>query len=312
MIATMLVVLLAMFVASNAMSALMAPAFSAIIAESSSADRVARSFSLSEFSVLAGLVAGPIAGAALLGVFSIPMLILLTSAVLLLTTSARGWGLQETRRRVMRAARPRLVTAIDSNVRWYMVAGTLLTVAFSLTFGPYFAILSRDVWHNSEAEINLLFAVGNLAAMLGIILGRLSDRWGGGRVFQLGMFGFGISAIAWGIAPAWQWGLVPLLIAFGFSEAAFIGQQTLQAAITEPETRTSVFGITTTVTGVIGGLGPALGAWLIGVGGNAMPFVAAGIFGVLAVVSAWPIQVRRQTPSVETDQQRPGAPVQAE
>lgn len=300
------VVLLAMFIGSNALSALTGPAFSAIIAESSDPKHVARSYSLSEFSVLVGLIAGPITGAALLGVLNIPALIAINAGVLIVTTSLRCWGLRETQHRVVERTLPKLRTALDSNVRWYIIAGALLTISFAITFGPYFSILARDAWHNSEQEINLLFAAGNAASLIGIVLGRLSDRWGARRVFALGMLGYGVSAMAWGLAPMWEWGLVPLLIAFAFSEGAFIAQQTLQAEITTRETRTSVFGIITATTGVIGGMGPAFGAWMIALGGNPMPFVAAGAIGLLAMAAIAPVRARRAANLPQ------GAPVQAE
>jgi MFS family permease len=113
------------------------------------------------------------------------------------------------------------------------------------------------------------------------------------------MFGYGISTLAWGIAPVWEWGLLPLLFAFGFSEAAWIATETLQTEITTRDTRTSVFGVITTVTGVVGGMGPTLGAWLIVLGGNPMPFLAAGVSGLLAMAAILPLRggkVRVQLP----------------
>lgn len=281
-------ILLIMLIGTNVLSALTGPAFSAVIAESSSEGHVAHSFSLSEFSVIAALVAGPIAGAVLVGIVSIPVLIGI-NAVILIVTSALRWGIRETPHRVTGPA-PKLRAALDANVRWFILLGTLVTLAFSLTFGPYFAILARDSWHNSESAINLLYAAGNAASMVGILLGRLADRWGARRVFVLGSLGYGISAIAWGLAPGWQWGLIPILIAFGFSEAEFIAYQTLQTGITTRETRTSVFGVITATTGVIGGLGPAIGAWLIASGGNPMPFVAAGALALVTIALVFPIQ----------------------
>lgn len=302
------IVLVALLVGANALAALQWPAFAALVAESAGDDRVARSYSLTEFSVLAGLIGGPIAGAALLGTFDIPALILLNVPALIGTAILRAWGLQEKTHRATSSTLPKLRAAIDSNVRWFILMGALIASAFSISFGPYFAILARDAWHNSEAEINLLFAAGNCASMLGIGLGRLSDRWGARRVLVLGALGYGVSAMAWGIAPTWHWGLLPLLIAFGFSEAAFIALQTLQAEITTRETRTSVFGIIATTTGVIGGLGPTLGAWLITLGGNPMPFIAAGAMGLLAILAAWPIR-KQQTASTRSE---PRAAAQAE
>jgi MFS family permease len=302
------IVLVALLISANALAALQWPAFAALVAESAGDGRVARSYSLTEFSVLAGLIGGPMAGAALLGMLNIPALILLNAIALIGTAILRAWGLQEKTHRATSSTLPKLRTAIDSNVRWFILMGALIASAFSISFGPYFAILARDAWHNSEAEINLLFAAGNSASMLGIVLGRLSDRWGARRVLILGALGYGVSAIAWGVAPTWQWGLLPLFIAFGFSEAAFIAQQTLQAEITTRETRTSVFGIIATTTGVIGGLGPTLGAWLITLGGNPMPFIAAGVMGLLAILAVSPIR-KQQTASTRSE---PQAAAQAE
>ncbi|MCL4488456.1 MAG: MFS transporter [Chloroflexi bacterium] len=287
-------VIVTMFVVANALGALTSPAYSALIAESSDSTRVARSYSFTEFSALVGVIAGPLVGAALLGVLDIPKMMLLYTLTLVFTTAVRAWGLSETHHRspVERSRAP-VLAAIDSRVRWYMVLGTCMVVAFAIAFGPYFTILARDGWHNTDAEINILFAAGNAAALLGLGLGRMSDHWGGRRVLVVGLLGFGLATIAWGLAPSWEWGLVPLLIAFGFSEAAYVAQQTVQAEITSPETRTSVFGIIGTTTGVIGGMGPALGAWLIALGGIPLPFVAAGVISLAAIVAVPPLQKKR-------------------
>lgn len=296
-----------MLVGANALAALTGPAFTALIAESSSEDRVARSFSFSEFSVLTGTIVGPVAGAALLNVTNVPGLVILTAFGLAATTALRGWGLTETQHRVTGTIKPTLRASLDGNVRWYIVVGTLLMTAFALSFGPYFSILARDAWHNSEAEINLLFAAGSCASVVGILLGRLTDRWGARRVLVLGALGYGFGAIAWGYAPGWEWGIVPLLIAFGFSEGGFIAMQTMQTELTSPARRTSVFGIITTITGVISGLGPSFGAWLIALGGNPMPFVAAGVLGLFAIAAAFPIKGKPATVN-----RSPALPVQAE
>jgi len=285
-------VVVAMLVGAFAIGALQWPAFSALIAESSEEERVARAYSFTESAVLIGAIAGPLTGAALLATFDIPAMILLNGGMLMVTAALRLWGLRESTHRAVGSALPKLRVAIDANVRWFIAAGACITVAFTISFGPYFAILARDAWRNTEAEINLLYAAGNVAALLGIVLGRSSDRWGARRVLMLGALGYGIGAIAWGIAPTWQWGLVPLLIAFCFSEAMYIAEQTLQADITTRETRSSVIGVITTTTGFIGGLGPTLGAWLITLGGNPLPFVAAGALGLLAIAAVLPIRRR--------------------
>lgn len=268
------------------------PSLNAFIIESSDANRVARSFSFTESAVLLGLIIGPLAGAALIGVFNIPLLMIFNGIVLMLNGITRAVGLRESTVRRTRSTMPKLRAAIDVNVTWYIVAGILVVAAFGMVYGPFFAILARDAWQNHDAEINLLWSIGSFASLGGILLGRLSDHWGGRRVFIISAIGFGLSTVLWGLAPTWEWGLVPLMLSFMFSEAMFMAQQTIQAAITSPETRASVIGVIITTTGLVGGLGPAFGAWLVTLGGNPLPFIAAGVMGLLTVLAVLPIRLR--------------------
>jgi len=290
------IVVVTMIVGNNILSALQSPGMNALIMESSDTNQVARAFSFTETAVLLGLILGPLAGAALLGRFNIPAMMFANAIVLIAMGIARWVGLVDSAQHTVGAGLPKLRAAIDVNVRWYIIIGACVSASFAIVFGPYFAILARDAWHNSEAEINLLWSAGSFASLVGILLGRLSDRWGGRRVFIMGAFGFGVSTIAWGIAPTWETGLIPLLIAFAFSEGLFIALMALQAKITTPETRSSVIGIITTMTGLIGGLGPTFGAWLITLGGNPLPFIAAGAMGLLAIAAVMPIRTRNQMP----------------
>lgn len=283
-------VVVALIVVNNMLSALQSPGMNALIMESSASNQVARAFSFTETAVLLGLILGPLAGAALLGSFDIPAMMFANALVLIVTGLVRWFGLVESAQHTVGATSPRLRSALDANVRWYIIIGACVSASFAIVFGPYFAILARDAWHTSEAEINLLWSAGSFASLIGIFLGRLSDRWGGRRVFILGALGFGVGTLAWGMAPTWETGLLPLLIAFAFSEGMFIALMALQANITTPATRSSVIGIITTMTGLIGGLGPTFGAGLIMLGGNPLPFIAAGALGLLAIAAVIPIR----------------------
>lgn len=266
------------------------PPLNALITESAIDNRVARAFTFSESAVLLGLIVGPLAGAVLIEYFDIPRLMMFNGMVLMLNGIARWLGLRESKRPRTTASAPKLRAAIDANVRWYMLSNVLIVASFAIVFGPFFAILSRDVWQNSEAEINLIWSVGSFASLIGILFGRLSDHWGGKRIFAISAISYGIATILWGIAPTWQWGMVPLLLSFLFSEAMYLAQQTIQASITSPETRASVVGVIFTATGLTGGLGPTFGAWLITLGGNSMPFIAAGVMGLLTMLMILPIR----------------------
>jgi len=283
------VALVVVLVLLNALNALNGPAFSAIIAESVSEDRVAHAFSATETALLFGLIAGPLAGAALVSQFSISMLMGLYGFVLLAVVSVRFFGIQESER-PPRVTAPKLRAAIDARVMWYIAANSLIIMAFGICFGPYFTILARDAWQRNESEINLLFAVGNIASLGGIWLGRRADRWGNLRVMMLGLLVSAFGMAGWGIATSWEWGLAPMALTFLFSEGAFIALQAISAQITTRETRASVLGFVGTVSGVIGGLGPTLAAGLIVWGGNAVPFIASGVMCLGAVAASRQIE----------------------
>ncbi len=83
-------VLVAILVSTNALNAVLNPAFNAIIAESVTEDRVARAYSATEVAVLGGLVLGPLVGAGLVTVISIPTLMVLYGVTLFFTTTVRS------------------------------------------------------------------------------------------------------------------------------------------------------------------------------------------------------------------------------
>lgn len=268
------------------------PPLNALITESATDNQVARAFSISESAVLTGFIVGPLAGAIALEYVNIPTLMMFNGVVLMLNGLTRGIGLREPARQRTTGAIPKLRAAIDTNVRWYMLSNVLVVASFAIVFGPFYAIFLRDVWRNSEAEINLLWSIGSFISLGGIVLGRLSDHWGSKRVFVFSAIVYGTTTMWWGIMPTWQIGIVPLLLAFLFSEAMYMSQQTLQASITSPETRASVVGMIFSTAGLIGGLGPTFGAWLATVGGLPLTFITAGGFGLLAMVLVLPIQIR--------------------
>lgn len=286
-------VLVAILVSTNALNAVLNPAFNAIIAESVTEDRVARAYSATEIAVLGGLVLGPLVGAGLVTVISIPTLMVLYGVTLFFTTTVRFIGITEPPRPLHARPAPKIRAALDSRVWWFTAANSMIVMAFGICFGPFFTILARDAWQNSESEINLLFALGNVAALIGVVFGRRADHWGAGRVLTLGMLVFAFSVVGWGVAPTWQLGLAPLLIAFFFSEGAFIAVQTVQAQITTRETRTSVMGVIATVSGIIGGLGPAIGAWLAEWGGNSLPFIACAVMSLIAIATSFGFDKKR-------------------
>lgn len=282
--------IVAVLVLINVLGALQWPPLNALIAESSGEGNAARSYSFSEAAVLLGITLGPLFGALVIGIIDIPGLMLLHGVTLLATGLMRWFGLEDHHTHHARRGLPDLRMVFDKNLTWFIIAGACISISFSIPFGPFFSLLANDVWKNSAAEINVLFSIGNVAALGGIFIGRLGGRMDARKVMMLCAGVFGFTCMLWGISPTWQVGLIPLLIAFAFSEGAYIAEQTVQAQITKPETRSSIIGIIITATGIFGGLGPTLGAWLVGIGGDALPFIASGIIALLTIGAATQIK----------------------
>ena len=132
-----------------------------------------------------------------------------------------------------------------------------------------------------KSKINLLFALGGLAAVIYSLGGeKIIDKWSSKKVLLGSALGLGIFVILWGLSSN-LWSAIVLFAIFSiFSQSCHIAYDSFLADITHQESRGLVIGFIGTCTGLIGSLGPSLGGYLKFQFGPLSPFWAGLIFAL--------------------------------
>ncbi len=182
------------------------------------------------------------------------------------------------------AKKPPLLTPI---MRWFMLAMVLANVAGSMS--PILMPLYLTELGASVGQVGLVFTVSSIAILaLQIVGGWISDSIGRLRAIAIGSVGGVVGFAALLLAPTWQWMIVALAIyqfpfaLVGPSFSAFIAENS------SDQNRGKVYGITDTIYGVTGVLGPPLGGLLAGAYGfKMMLVVAAAFYAAAAGLRIW-------------------------
>jgi len=179
---------------------------------------------------------------------------------------------------------PPLLTPL---MRWFMLAMVLANIAGSMS--PFLMPIYLTELGASVAQVGLVFTLSSVAILaLQIVGGWISDSIGRLRAIAIGSVGGILGFVALLLAPTWQWMMVALAIyqfpfaLVGPSFSAFIAENSTQ------ENRGRVYGITDTIFGVCGVLGPPLGGWLAGAYSfKTMLLAAAALYSVAAGLRIW-------------------------
>jgi len=272
------VLLVAILVILNSMSALQIPAFTVMIAESTQPGRRGRAFALFRFWMTLANAAGPALGALLLQFVNIPLLMIVTGIVGIILSGVRYWGLTET---LVRREAPSGRLSLGGALVRLCLVGVAYETLTALTFrGPFISLYAADIFGYTRSQINLLFAVGPLVAgCFSFLAGRAVDTWGSRQSLAGGALVFGILAVAWlWAAPFWAAVLVVGGIALltQLTRIAWDAERVEVASeLAGPGDQGYVLGALGTVSGSIGSLSqPAAGA-LMPLCGPAAPFVLA-------------------------------------
>ena len=297
---------LALF-AQAACSAIQAPSFVALVAESVPADRRGEAFAYLELWASAGIGLGPILGALLLPYLPMAALFGLTAAVFVASAIARQLWLREslsrpsgngtnpaTPRPVGDPATPRpaagfrLSALFRGRLAWLTVTAVAVSVAINLTlYGPFLPLLAHDVLGFSGAQIDILYASGPLfAAVLGVAMGRFLARKGGRLGVSLGLLLTGVSLVAFLAAPSFWVALAVIAVTGAAVQFTFIGYDDLRAEATDEETRGRVVGALGSLSGAAGAIAVPLVGKLAGGPGPSLAIYIGAAFCVLGAVAA--------------------------
>lgn len=275
----------ALLVTANSLSAMQWPAFVALIAESAPEAQRGAAFAAFEFAAGMGVALGPAAGAAVLAIGDIPLLIGSTGLVAFGCAVARRLWLQETTHRSSSPGLGDWGKLLNGRVRQFLVTASLFYLLMAMTVhGPFISLHAKDVGGLSEQGINSLIAVvGTVATVAGLLGGRLIQRLGARHVLWLGALAHAGALLSWAYAPAALTGQSFLLVSWAGMQLSFIAYETMLSEQASDESRGSVVGLAGTFTGVAAAVGPVLGAWLRQSFGSAGPFWGVMVLSLLVV-----------------------------
>lgn len=292
------VTLTAILSATNFIGAMQWPAMQAFMSESDEARR-ATAFSFMEIFVLSAAIVGPLVGSFLLPTFGVAGLIFAHGIVLVPATLARALILREPHHDAPRLEQKFSTwhTAFSPAILWIVAANALFALALGLSFeGPFSALLANDVWKINQVQIQWVNAAGAAVAIIGVWLGGKADVWGGKKIWVGSAIAFAVTLVGWGLSPRWEIGIIFFLGAHIFYETIFIVAETMLAQHSTRATRSSVFGLQTTLAGFTTAAGPAVGAWSAALTSLAAPF----LLGAVAMIASLGLLTRTRD-EVEPD-----------
>jgi len=268
---------------ANSLSALQLPSFYSMIAESVPKNKRGIAYSRFELFVILGISIGPAIGMVLIPRIEMKYLFYLNSLVTLLCALARMFWLKETHHHRTK------INKIDSFKKLFNKKMLLIILALSSLFllfnlatnGPFISLYANEVMNLDKSKINLLFALGGLAAVIYSLWGgKIIDKWGSKKVLLYSASGLGIFMILWSLSsPLWP-AVALFAILYIFSQSCHIAYGSFLADITHQQSRGLVIGFIGTCTGLIGSIGPSLGGYLKFQFGPSSPFWAGLIFAV--------------------------------
>ena len=268
----------------NSFSALQWPAFLSMLAESVSSHRQGAAFSLMELFVVLGITVGPAVGAALLPRIGLSGLMMITALLAIPCAVVRAVFLRETKAQCRQEDGRPARWLLQRRHGTFLMAAIFLALALTLTvYGPFIALYAKDIISLGESQINLMFALGGLAAIfLSLLGGRIIDRAGSRRVLMFCVLAFPSFLIGWTLTRSFLWSSSVYVVSYLLFHAANISYQIQLTSIGPPTHRSSLVGIFGSISGMISAAGPLLGSFLVSRAGAAMPFYVALAFSMLA------------------------------
>jgi len=269
---------------ANSLSALQLPSFYSMIAES--VPKLKRGIAYSEFElfVVLGITIGPAIGMMLIPRIEIRYLFYFASFVTFLCAIARMLWLKETHHHRIKINKFNSFKSLfNKKILQVILALSSLLLLFNLTtHGPFISLYANEVMNLDKPKINLLFALGGLAAVIYSLWGgKIIDKWGSKKVLSYSAAGLGIFIILWSLSSSLWLTIALFTILYVFFQSCYIAYDSFLADITHRQSRGLVIGFIGTCTGLIGSIGPSLGGYLKFQFGASSPFWAGLIFALI-------------------------------
>ena len=271
-------------------SAFQSPSFTSMIAESVRKEHVGRAFGMFELSIMMGIALGPLVGSSLVSMFGIRALIMSTATASLLAAVLRQLGLVETTKRRRKAL---VKFVFERNHIWFIIAGSLMFLALSFTInGPFLTLYQEEVLGLEEGQINLLFGLAGIpSAILSLVAGWLTDKFGGRRITAISMVVHALSTFLWGY---FNGNLLFLTLAFIFVQFFYVSYQTVIAKITNEKNRARFTGVFGTISGLVSSAGPYMGMYVKLEQGFTATFQLCLLFAIISSLLLYQVKVHKE------------------
>lgn len=266
----------------NVISAIQWPGFIAFVAESTTDESTGSAFGLFEFAAGLGYVAGPALGSWLIKHASYNHLFLGTAIVSGICGPLRLILLEEPPRPAQTGKAASWRDIFSGSFFPALIASIAINWLNNLTiWGPFIALHAQEWWGWNESEVNEAMAIGSIAlAMVSLVAGRITDRYGDAEVLVVGSVLFpSLMVILAYMKPSLAFWIV-LLLLFASSQLAWIAYSAFIAHQAPAEYRGSFLGLVGTISGLLGSFSPGVGGVLRREWGSFAPFWLALLCGL--------------------------------
>lgn len=286
----------------NLVQGIQIPALYSLMAESVDEGDRGLGFSILEISLALGFTAGPLMGFFMLrnpGMMEefigkylpsgnlIQLMMIVTGVILIPCAILRLFGLKDSAKHEdFNVNIGKVIKAFDTNLILLLISFIFYFFMVNMTFyGPFIPLYAKDYIKISEAEIQMMFALGGFfAVFFNLISGKLTKMMGPRKAMILGVLGHSLLFIPW-LFTGNLFGAAALYIpTYIFLQLSYISHDTIMSDLTDIKTRSTVLGVFFMVPGIISSFSPQIGAQMSNFFGHATPFFIAIIFAVLTVV----------------------------
>lgn len=266
------------------------PALTILLAESVPMQVRGTAFGVFELGYTLAITIGPLLGALLIPFIGVRGLLIASIVMYLLMALLRALVLVD-----VSSPSPQALPVNSPEKQLSKVSGLfLLIVCFvfliqNLTMqGPFVSLHASDVFKMTEGQINLLFAMGGVGAILASLLaGRLVDHFGGFKMLGISIVIHVVSMLTWGF-----WSGISNTLAFLAAnitlEFVMVADNVLTINLAGKNKKGLFVGLIGTVGGVIAAFAPSMGMLARGTWGSLAPFwLALALSVVVCLLLLW-------------------------
>ncbi len=274
----------------NMVSAIQLPAFIPLIAESVPLEKKGTAFSLLELGASGGIALGQLSGGLLLKYTTVKNLILFTAIVATINGFLRLFFLEETHfyKKERKGFNRVPLRGILKN-RYFvllLLASALFYAIFSLTiYGPFIAIYSKEVLKLTKANVNILYGIGGLGAVLvsfigGYLINRFTDKW----VLVGNVLLHVVFLLVWIMLGSNILYILPFILIFMTSQLGHIAYNSYLTGVFPQRLRSQMIGLFASISGILSSFTPAIAAYFMVRLTRVFPFLLAALFGIIATI----------------------------